>query len=136
MRMSMKRWRRQLEQLHKEAYVFYVLFKDPRTPWYTKGIAACTTAYLFSPVQLISSFIPVVGFLDDFLVLFLGAKVVQRITDPDLLRECRELADAAECARNEKVRTGIARYSILLTAGSWLLIAVAGSALLAAYIDR
>jgi uncharacterized membrane protein YkvA (DUF1232 family) len=136
MRMNLKGWRRQVEQLQREAYVFYVLFKDPRTPWYTKGIAACTTAYLFSPVQLIPSFIPVVGFLDDFLVLFLGAKVVQKITNPDLLRECRELAAAAECTRKEKVRTGIARYSILLTAGSWLLIAVAGSAFLAAYVYR
>jgi uncharacterized membrane protein YkvA (DUF1232 family) len=136
MRMRMKGWRRQLEQLQKEAYLFYVLFKDPRTPWYTKGIAACTTAYLFSPVQLIPSFIPVVGFLDDFLVLFLGAKLVQKITDPDLLKECRELAEAAEYSRKEKVRTGIARYSILITAGSWLLIAVAGSAFLAAYVYR
>jgi uncharacterized membrane protein YkvA (DUF1232 family) len=134
--MSINGWRRQVEQLQKEAYVFYVLFIDPRTPWYTKGIAACATAYLFSPVQLIPSFIPVVGLLDDFLVLFLGAKVVQRITDPDLLRECRELAEAAECGRKEKVRTGIARYRTLLTAGSWLLLAVAGSAFLAAYVYR
>ena len=134
--MSTNGWRRQLEQLHKEAYVFYVLFKDPRTPWYTKGIAACTTAYLFSPVQLIPSFIPVVGFLDDFLVLFLGAKVIQRITNPDLLRECRELAEAAECTRKQEVRTGIARYSVLIRAGSWLLIAVAGSAFVAAYLYR
>jgi len=134
--MRMKGWRRQVEQLQTEAYFFYVLFKDPRTSWYTKGIAACTTAYLFSPVQLIPSFIPVVGFFDDFLVLFLGAKVVQKITNPDLLRECREVAEAAECTRKEKVRTGIARYSVLLTAGSWLLIAVAGSAFLAAYVYR
>lgn len=134
--MSLNGWRRQVEQLQKEAYVFYFLFKNPRTPWYTKGIAACTTAYLFSPVQLIPSFIPVVGFFDDFLVLILGAKVVQKITNPDLLRECRELAEAAGCTRKEKVRTGVARYSILLTAGSWLLIAVAGSAFLAAYVYR
>jgi uncharacterized membrane protein YkvA (DUF1232 family) len=134
--MSMNGWRRQVEQLQKQAYVFYVLFKDPRTPWYTKGIAACTTAYLFSPVQLIPSFIPVVGFLDDFLVLFLGAKVIQRITNAELLRECRERAEAAECTRKEKARAGMARYSILLTAGGWLLIAVAGSAFLAAYVYR
>jgi len=134
--MSMNGWRRQVEQLQKQAYVFYVLFKDPRTPWYTKGIAACTTAYLFSPVQLIPSFIPVVGFLDDFFVLFLGAKVVQRITNPELLRECCERAEAAECTRKEKARTGMARYSILLTAGGWLLLAVAGSAFLAAYVYR
>jgi uncharacterized membrane protein YkvA (DUF1232 family) len=127
-------WRRQAEQLQREAYVFYFLFKHPRTPWYTKAVAACATAYLFSPVQLIPSFIPVIGFLDDFLVLYVGAKLIKKITPPDLLMECRELADVAEARRREEVRSGIARFARILTAATWLLATIAASALVAAYI--
>jgi len=89
-------WRHRAEQLEGEAYIFYFLFKHPYTRWYTKGVVACATAYLFSPVQLIPNFIPVIGFLDDFLVLFVGAKVIKRLTPPDLLRECRESAASAQ----------------------------------------
>jgi uncharacterized membrane protein YkvA (DUF1232 family) len=131
---SVMNWRRQAEQLQREAYVFYFLLKHPRTRWYVKVVAACATAYLFSPVQLIPSFIPVIGFLDDFLVLFAGAKVIHKITPPDLLMECGELADAAEVRRKEEVRSGIARFSRILTAASWLLATITASALVTAYI--
>ena len=129
-----RNWRQQAQRLHKEAHVFYFVFKHPSTRWYTRCVAACTAGYLFSPVQLIPSFIPVIGFLDDFLVLFLGAKVVQKLTPPDALRECRELADAAETRRKEEVRSGLARFAFGAIGALWLLAVVAASALVAAYI--
>ncbi len=78
-------WRRRAQRLQKEAHVFYFVFKHPRTRWYARLLAVCTAGYLLSPVQLIPSFIPVIGFLDDFAVLFLGAKLLTRITPPDVL---------------------------------------------------
>lgn len=129
-------WRQQAQRLQKEAYVFYFVFKHPRTHWYTKGVAVCSVAYLFSPIQLIPSFIPVIGFLDDFVVLFVGAKMIERLTPPDLLKECRDLADSAETRRKEEVESGMARLGIVLTAASWLLATLAASALVAAYIYR
>ena len=84
------RWNQHVRQIQKEAYVFYLVFKHPRTRWYAKLVAACSAGYLFSPVQLIPSFIPVVGLMDDVLVLYLGAKLLYRITPPDVLKECRE----------------------------------------------
>lgn len=128
------RWRQQAQRLRKEAHIFYFVFKDPRTRWYTRCVAACTAGYLFSPVQIIPSFIPVIGFLDDFLVLFLGAKAVRRLTPPEVLGECRALADAAETRRKEEIRSGIARFTFFAIAASWLLAAVTVSALVAAYI--
>jgi uncharacterized membrane protein YkvA (DUF1232 family) len=121
-----------LQQVQREARVLYFVFKHPRTRWYVKCIAACPVAYLFSPVQLIPSFIPVIGFLDDFLVLLVGAKLVERLTAPDLLRQCRELADAAqlEGQRDAGFKSGWA--PVLVKAS--LLLAFAASALLAAYI--
>jgi uncharacterized membrane protein YkvA (DUF1232 family) len=129
-------WKEQAQRLQQEAYLFYFVFKHPRTRWYIRCIAACTVAYLFSPVQLIPSFIPVIGFLDDFLVLFVGAKLVRRFTPPDVLRECRGLADAAEVRRKEEVQSRIGRFAVLLTAACWLLAAFVASALVAAYVYR
>jgi len=131
---SARSWKQQAQRVHKEADVFYFVFKHPRTRWYTKGAAACSAGYLFSPVQLIPSFIPVIGFLDDFLVLILGAKLVKRLTPPDVLSECRALADAAETRRNEDPSSGFARFGLILIAALWLLAAVTASALVAAYI--
>jgi uncharacterized membrane protein YkvA (DUF1232 family) len=133
---SANSWKEQAQRLQKEALVLYFVFRNPRTPWYVRGITACCVAYVFSPVQLIPSFIPVIGFLDDFLVLFVGAKVVRWFTPPDLLSECSEQADAAAARRSEEIQAGMSRFTIVLSAASWLLAAVAASALLTAYFCR
>jgi uncharacterized membrane protein YkvA (DUF1232 family) len=130
----MTNWRQQAQRLQKEAHVFYFVFKHPRTRWYTKCLAACTAGYLLSPIQLIPSFIPVIGFLDDILVLFLGAKLVKNLTPPDVLSECRERADAAEARRKEEVRSGFARFAFVAIAALWLAAVVTASTLVAAYI--
>ena len=129
-------WKEQAQRLQKEAFVLYFVFKNPRTPWYVRGVALCSAAYPFSPVQLIPSFIPVIGFLDDFLIVFAGAKLVRRFTPPELLRECREQAAAAEARRSEEIQPGLARFVIVLSAATWLLAAVVASALLTAYLYR
>jgi uncharacterized membrane protein YkvA (DUF1232 family) len=127
---------RQAQRLQEQAQVFYFACRHPRVPWYAKFVAACTAAYLFSPIQLIPSFIPVIGFLDDLLVVFLGVKLIQKLIPPDVLAECRELARAAGLRRNQRIRSmgsivGFAGVALL-----WLLMAVAGSALMIAYIPR
>src|SRR5438270_13704777 len=96
-------WNEHIRQIHKEANVFYLVFKHSKTRWYAKLVAACSAGYLFSPIQLIPSFIPVVGLMDDVLILYLGAKLLYRITPPDVLKECRELADTAAIRRKEEI---------------------------------
>jgi len=127
-------WKQQAQRLRKEAHVFYFVFKHPRTRWYARLLAVCTAGYLLSPVQLIPSFIPVIGFLDDFAVLFLGAKLLTRITPPDVLAECRKLADAAETRRKEEIRSTAAVVASIVIATVWLLAAITASALMAKYI--
>jgi uncharacterized membrane protein YkvA (DUF1232 family) len=129
-------WRQQAQRLHREAHVFYFAFKHPRTPWYARLVAVCTAGYLFSPIQLIPSFIPVIGFLDDLLVLFLGVKLLQRITPPDVLAECRELAKAAEMRRKEEIRSSAAVVASVTIVTLWLFAAVTASALMAGYIPH
>jgi uncharacterized membrane protein YkvA (DUF1232 family) len=89
---------------------------------------------VLSPIQLIPNFIPVIGTLDDVLVLFLGIKLLQRITPPDVLTECRELADAAETLRKEEARWASSVVAPIVIGTAWFLAAIVASALLAAYI--
>src|SRR5206468_12541270 len=92
-------WTQRAQRVRKEAHVFYLLFRHRRTRWHARLVAACAVGYVLSPIQLIPNFIPVIGTLDDVLILFLGIKLLRRITPPDVLTECREVADAAETLR-------------------------------------
>jgi uncharacterized membrane protein YkvA (DUF1232 family) len=129
-------WRQRARLIQKKAHVFYFVSKHPRTPWYAKLVAACTAGYLFSPVQIIPNYVPVIGMLDDVLVVFLGVKLIQRITPADVLTECRQLADAAEVRRNEKIRSTAAIIASVVIATLWFLAAVIASVLMAKYIRR
>lgn len=126
-------WNQRVRNIRKEAYVFYLVFKHPGTRWYAKLVAVCSAGYLFSPIQLIPSFIPVIGFMDDVLVLFLGAKLLYRITPPDVLEECRARAEIAATQKKEEIgrRSSIVASVVITTL--WLLAAVA-SALMVAYV--
>ena len=127
-------WKQQALRVHTEAQTFYFAFKHPRVPWYAKVIAACTAGYLFSPIQLIPSFVPVIGFLDDFLVLFLGVKLLQRIVPRDILAECRQQANDAEMRRKDEVRSRAAVVAVLAIALVWLFVAITVSGMIASYL--
>lgn len=132
---SATRWRKKAQRLQKEAHVFYFVFKHPHTPWYAKLVAACTAAYLFSPIQIIPNYIPVIGILDDVLVVFLGARLLKRIAPADILTESRGLADAAEMRKKEQIRSSAAiAAASFAVAAVWLLAAFIASVLMAEYI--
>jgi uncharacterized membrane protein YkvA (DUF1232 family) len=78
----------------------------------------------------------VIGFLDDLLVMFLGVKLLQRITPPDVLTEYRELAEAAEVRRKEEIRSPATMVAAVVIATLWLVAAATASALMAAYIRQ
>jgi uncharacterized membrane protein YkvA (DUF1232 family) len=127
-------WKQQAQRIHTEAQTFYFAFKHPGVPWYAKVVAVCMAGYLFSPIQLIPSFIPVIGFLDDFLVLFLGVKLLQRIVPPDILAECRQRASAGEMRRKDEVRSRAAVVAVLAIALVWLFVAITVSGMIASYL--
>jgi len=66
--------------------------RDPRVPWYAKALAMCLVAYALSPLDLIPDFIPVLGYLDDLVLLPLGILLVVRMIPPHVLAECCERA--------------------------------------------
>lgn len=130
------RWSRQAQKLQIEAHAFYFAFRHPRVRWDAKLVAVCTAIYLFSPIQLIPSFIPVIGFLDDFLILFLGVKLLERIIPPDVFIECHELAEAAGKRRKEEIRSTAAVAGLLAILSLWLIAAFTASALMAKYVSH
>ncbi|MFL6386626.1 MAG: YkvA family protein [Terriglobales bacterium] len=131
--MFVLQWNRHVQRIQEEAYAFYFVFKHPRTRWYAKLVAVCSAGSLFSPVQLIPSFIPVLGLMDDAFVLYMGAKLLYRLTPPDVLKQCHKLAKIATISKQEKVGPMPAAVASLVIATLWLFAAIA-SALMMTYV--
>ena len=86
------KWRRDVAFVLYQARMLRLLLMHPLVPRHAKVVAGCTAAYIFSPIQLIPTFIPVIGQLDDLLVLFLGMKLLRRLTPKKILDECEAQA--------------------------------------------
>jgi uncharacterized membrane protein YkvA (DUF1232 family) len=89
---ALRRLREQARNLKRESYVLYFAARDPRTPWYAKLLAAAVVTYALSPIDLIPDFIPVIGYLDDLIIVPLGVAVVLRLLPAEILKECRARA--------------------------------------------
>ena len=133
LRALVRSWSDKAQKLQKEAHVFYFAFKHPGTPWYARLIAACAACYLLSPIQIIPSFIPVIGFMDDLVVLVVGFKLIQKSISPEVLEECRERAEAAELKRRAKDSSVTEVVVSITVATLWLASAATGSLLIASY---
>jgi uncharacterized membrane protein YkvA (DUF1232 family) len=81
--------------LRTEAYALFLAYKDPRVPWYARAFAVCVAAYAFSPVDLVPDFIPVLGYLDDAVLIPLGVRVALKMIPADVMSECRARARAS-----------------------------------------
>jgi uncharacterized membrane protein YkvA (DUF1232 family) len=88
-------WKQRARQLKMETYALYLAYKDPRTPWYAKLFAACVVGYAFSPIDLIPDPIPVLGYLDDLVLIPLGIALALKMIPRPVLDECRDKAHAA-----------------------------------------
>lgn len=86
------RWRARARHLRGEVYALCLAYRDPRVPWYAKALGACVVAYALSPVDLIPDFIPVLGILDDMVLLPVGIALSLRMIPPEVMAECRQQA--------------------------------------------
>ena len=82
-----KRWARSLK---RDVVALWLAARDSRTPWYAKALAAFIAAYALSPIDLIPDFIPVLGYLDDLLIVPLGIALAVRLIPVELMTELRE----------------------------------------------
>jgi len=93
--MVMRRARQWARVLKRDLLALWLAARDPRTPWYAKALAGAVAAYALSPIDLIPDFIPILGYLDDLVILPLGILLAIRLVPPDLMAECRRKAASA-----------------------------------------
>jgi uncharacterized membrane protein YkvA (DUF1232 family) len=112
-------WKARARQLKAEVYALYLAYRDPRVPWYAKVLAACVVGYALSPIDLIPDFIPVLGYLDDLVLIPLGIALTLRLIPPEVMVEC------GERARTElATRKPVSRAAAAVILAIWLGLAV------------
>ena len=84
-----RRWTLSARDCIGQVCVIYLILKHPRSPRLARVVAGLSVGYVFSPIQLIPSFIPVIGWLDDAAVLYAGMRILKRLTPTAVMTECR-----------------------------------------------
>jgi uncharacterized membrane protein YkvA (DUF1232 family) len=95
----LREWARALK---RDVHAVYLAARDPRVPWYAKAVAGCVAAYALSPIDLIPDFIPVLGYLDDLIIVPLGILMVVALIPPGIMAEHRATAEAARDGRRAR----------------------------------
>ncbi len=84
--------RKRVKQLKQETYALYLAYRDPRVSWYARVWLAIVVGYAFSPIDLIPDFIPILGYLDDLILIPAGIWLALKLIPPQVLTECRARA--------------------------------------------
>jgi uncharacterized membrane protein YkvA (DUF1232 family) len=87
--MSIREW---ASAMKRDSVAVYLAARDPRVPWYAKALGILVAAYAFSPIDLIPDFIPVLGYVDDLILVPLGVMLARRLIPPAIFAEHREAA--------------------------------------------
>jgi uncharacterized membrane protein YkvA (DUF1232 family) len=112
-------WARRIK---RDVHALYLAAGDPRVPWYAKAAAIAVAAYALSPLDLIPDFIPVLGYLDDFLIVPLGILLAVKLVPADLMVEFRT---AAANAAGERL---LARWGTAIVVVLWIVGALGAAA--------
>jgi uncharacterized membrane protein YkvA (DUF1232 family) len=112
-----KHWARAIK---RDVVAVWIAGRDPRVPWHAKAVAVAVAAYALSPIDLIPDFIPVLGYLDDLIIVPLGLLLVIRLIPRELMEEFRRKA-AARAARPHSV-TGAAVIVLIWISAAVLLL--------------
>jgi uncharacterized membrane protein YkvA (DUF1232 family) len=111
-----EKWKVRAKLLRREVYALYLAYRDPRVPWGARVFAACVVAYAFSPIDLIPDPIPVLGYLDDLVLIPVGVIVARRLIPTQVLAECRERA-AEELHAGKSLSRAAAAVIVMLWLG-------------------
>ena len=103
----MKQWQQKAKELKRETYALYYACQDSRVPCYVKLLATCVIAYALSPIDLIPDFIPVLGLLDDLILLPVAIVLILKLIPTDVMDDCRRQAKTAmQSPQNKSYRRG------------------------------
>jgi uncharacterized membrane protein YkvA (DUF1232 family) len=117
------RWKAHAERLQRELMVIWFILRRPGTPWPSRMIAGFVVAYVLSPVQLIPSFIPVIGLLDDAAVIAAGLALIRVLTPKNIMQDARNHAQTA-LKHGENIRPVAVRATTVIVAGAWLALTI------------
>ena len=110
----MQRLRLWAAALKREVMTLWFACRDPRTPWYARVLAMLIVAYALSPIDLIPDFIPVLGYLDELILLPVGIYLVLKLVPEEALADARARAQSWVESRQPKPRNWIAAAVIVL----------------------
>ena len=96
----LKRWARLIK---RDIHALYLAARDPHVPWFAKALALVVAAYAVSPVDLIPDFIPIIGYLDDIIIVPLGIYLVVKLIPPDVMADHRKRAEMEPTRPTSKV---------------------------------
>ncbi len=113
---AIRQWAKQIKQ---DAVMLWFAYKDPRTPWLPKIISMLAVAYALSPIDLIPDFVPVLGFLDDAVLLPALIWLAVRLLPVDVVKACRQLAFEWMQANQRKP---VNRWGVALVLMVWALV--------------
>jgi uncharacterized membrane protein YkvA (DUF1232 family) len=106
--LAFDKWKQRVGELKVQTYSLVLAYRDPRTPWYAKAWAGLVVAYALSPIDLIPDFIPVLGILDDLLLVPLGIALALRMIPAEVMTEARQAASRAPGPGSPLDRLGMA----------------------------
>ncbi|GIO37104.1 hypothetical protein J41TS12_19650 [Paenibacillus antibioticophila] len=106
-------------EIKQNVFVLFLAYKDPRVPWYAKLFAALVVAYAFSPIDLIPDFIPILGYLDDLIIVPLGITLALKMIPQPVIAECRDRAE--EIRKQGKQKNWVTGALFILI---WILVVV------------
>lgn len=112
---GLRQWARKLKL---DVIALYLAARDSRVPWYAKVVAGCVAAYALSPIDLIPDFIPILGYIDDLILVPLGIALAIRLVPPALMQEHRR--SAAEYAASRPT----SRIGAVIIITIWIVIGV------------
>ena len=108
-------WKEWVRSLKREVLILYLAYRDPRTPWYAKLVVGMVVAYALSPIDLIPDPIPVLGYLDDLVLLPLGILLARQLIPVDVMDDCRRQAEVQDWPKVNWVAGSIIVLIWLLT---------------------
>lgn len=119
-------WSQRAHLLKRETFALYLVCRHPRVPWYAKFLALIIVGYALSPIDLIPDFIPVLGYLDDLILVPLGIMLVIRLVPADVVAECRARSEemVGKVTRAGKIAAGVVVAIWILAAALvvWLIL--------------
>jgi uncharacterized membrane protein YkvA (DUF1232 family) len=115
----LEKLRQRARELNREIAALFLAARHPRTPWHAKLLMLLIVAYAVSPIDLIPDFIPVIGLLDDVLLLPIGIALVLRLIPEAVIAECR-----VQARMNEAERHRLGRFGAIGVALVWLMLLI------------